>query len=67
MKTDLDNGKLKSGPYLSLTTDVLLMAGQGLLLGGALFALFYLELEGLGHALEANRRTKPRGAGLANS
>ena len=56
MKTDLDNGKLKSGPYLSLTTDVLLMAGQGLLLGGALFALFCLalELERLGHALEAS-------------
>jgi len=56
MKTDLDNGKLKSGPYLSLTTDVLLMAGQGLLLGGALFALFCLtlELERLGRALEAN-------------
>jgi hypothetical protein len=58
MKTDLDNGKLKSGPYLSLTTDVLLMAGQGLLLGGALFALFCLtlELERLGHALESDHQ-----------
>jgi hypothetical protein len=34
------------------------MAGQGLLLGGALFALFCLtlELERLGHALESDHQ-----------
>jgi hypothetical protein len=43
-------------PALADDADVLLMAGQGLMLGGALFALFCLtlELERLGHALEAN-------------
>ena len=44
-------------PALANDADVLLMMGRGLLLGGALFALFCLALEheGLGHALEAHR------------
>jgi hypothetical protein len=43
-------------PALDNDADALLMAGRGLLLGGALFALFCLtlELEQLGHALEPN-------------
>jgi hypothetical protein len=43
-------------PALDSDVDVLLMTGHALLLGGALFALFCLslELERLGHALEAN-------------
>jgi hypothetical protein len=42
-------------PALDGDADVFLMTGHGLLLGGALFALFCLslELERLGHALEA--------------
>jgi hypothetical protein len=41
-------------PALEDDADVLLMAGRGLLLGGALFALFCLtlEVERLGHAFE---------------
>jgi hypothetical protein len=43
-------------PALDHDADALLMTGRGLLLGGALFTLFCLtlELERLGHALEAN-------------
>jgi hypothetical protein len=43
-------------PALEDDADVLLMTGRGLLLGGALFALFCLtlELERLGHALEGD-------------
>ena len=43
-------------PALDDDADALLMTARGLLLGGALFALFCLtlELERLGHALEAN-------------
>jgi hypothetical protein len=43
-------------PALDSDADIVLMAGHGLLLGGALFAFFCLslELEGLGHALEAS-------------
>jgi hypothetical protein len=43
-------------PALDSDADALLMTGQGLLLGSALFALFCLtlELERLGHALEVN-------------
>jgi hypothetical protein len=43
-------------PALDDDADMLLMTGRGLLLGGALFALFCLtlELERLGHAFEGN-------------
>jgi hypothetical protein len=43
-------------PALDDDADILLMTGRGLLLGGALFALFCLalELERLGHAFEGN-------------
>jgi hypothetical protein len=43
-------------PALADDADALLTAGQGLLLGGALFALFCLtlEVERLGHAPEGN-------------
>jgi len=43
-------------PALGADADALSMTARGLLLGGALFALFCLtlELERLGHALEAN-------------
>jgi hypothetical protein len=45
-------------PALEDDADVLLMTGRGLLLGGALFALFCLtlEMERLGHAFEDSQQ-----------
>ena len=45
-------------PALEDDADVLLVTGRGLLLGGALFALFCLtlEMERLGHAFEDSQQ-----------
>jgi hypothetical protein len=52
-------------PALDHDADALLMSGRGLLLGGALFTLFCLtlELERLGHALEADHSAPARSDG----